>query len=85
MNVASILTLLALASANFLSAATADNNQDVSNALSHSVTVTSSLGDDADIDRALLSAIEADELEAFDVVSTDLTLVSELCRSMMHS
>ena len=78
MNVAIIL---ALAFANFLSAATADNNQDVSNALSHSVTVTSSLGDDADIDRALLSAIEADELEAFDV-QTDLALVSELCRSI---
>ncbi len=78
MNVAIIL---ALAFANFLSAATADNNQDASNALSHSVAVTSSLGDDADIDRALLSAIEADELEAFDV-PTDLALVSELCRSM---
>ena len=78
MNVAIIL---ALAFANILSAATADNNQDASNALSHSVTVTSSLGDDADIDRALLSAIEADELEAFDA-PTDLALVSELCRSM---
>lgn len=78
MNVA-ILALFA----NLLSAATADNNQDVSNALSHGVTVTSSLGDDADIDRALLSAIEADELEAFDA-STDSVLVSELCRSM-HS
>lgn len=81
MNVASILTLLALASANFLSAATADNNQDVSNALSHSVAVTSSLGDDADIDRDLLSAIEAAELQAFDV-PTDL--VSELCQRSMH-
>lgn len=83
MNVASILTLLALAFAN-LSAATADNNQDVSNALSHGMAVTTSFGDDASIDRALLDAIEADELEAFDV-STYLTLVSELCRSMMHS
>ena len=80
MNVAIIL---ALAFANFLSAATADNNQDVSNALSHSMAVTSSLGDDADIDRALLSAIEADELEAFDVpTEAALALVSELCRSM---
>lgn len=76
-----VTIILALAFANLLSAATADNNQDVSNALSHSVAVTSSLGDDADIDRALLSAIEADELEAFDV-PTDLALVSELCRSM---
>ncbi len=78
MNVAIIL---ALAFANLLLAATSDNNQDVSNALSHSMAVTSSLGDDADIDRALISAIEADDLEAFDV-PTDLALVSELCRSM---
>ena len=82
MNVIYNVAILALF-ANLLSAATADNNQDVSNALSHGVAVTSSLGDDANIDRALLSAIEADELEAFDA-STDLTLVSDLCRSM-HS
>jgi len=76
-----VTIILALAFANFLSAATADNNQDVSNALSHSMAVTSSLGDDPSIDRDLISAIEADELEAFDV-PTDSALVSELCRSM---
>ena len=79
-SVVKVATLLVVAFAN-LSAATAADSIDAGNALSQG-TATSLRGggtDNASIERALLSAIEADELVgAFDA-STDLV------RSMMHS